>query len=365
MYLRGCTMIFAKNLVAIDFGSSSVKLLSLKKSGSKFSLLKRPVVEPIPRGIINQGHIEKVDDLKSFLSSINKKHKYCPKYKKLSISIGGNAAIVRRIEVDIVKGAGQLGEQIHQAAEQVLSNMNSLYWSYHVLSNYDSSSTSVSVILCAVKVEVVESYISAVKGGLKCKIGVIDTNISSLSNSYIYNYTNNQGLNALLDIGATCSSVVFFDNGVYCYSKIIGIGGDYYTSTISSDLGVDKQRAENIKLSLGQGNSVPSEVGGIINNIHDILASEINQSIDFFAKTVMKNVSDTSIKTLYLSGGGAKIPGLADVIQKSCNLMVDYFNPFGRVGCAVSKSALKKATEQANFYGVGLGVSIRQLDDNS
>ena len=357
-------MFYHKDLIAIDFGSSCLKILSLQKKGKKYVLVKKPIVETIPRGIIHQGSIEKADELRAILKTVAKKHNIFSKFKKLSIAIGGNASIVRRINVDLIKGAGEEEEQIRQSAEQVLTNFNTLYWSYSILDN-EGYESSLSVLLCAVKVEVIENYISVIKGSIGSKVGVIDTSISSLSNCYRYNYGKNQGINAILEIGATYSSIVFFYNGVYCYSKVIGMGGDYYTDSLSSDLGVDKDRAENLKISLNQGKSVPSEVGGIINNNHDILAGEVNQTLDFFAKSSILNIDNKTINVLYMCGGGALIPGIAPVIAKSCNVKVEFLDPFMRIGSSISKSLMKTAKNQGNFYSVGLGLGIRRVGDDA
>ncbi|MCY4444621.1 MAG: type IV pilus assembly protein PilM [Proteobacteria bacterium] len=354
-------MFYQKDLVAVDFGSSCIKVVALKKKGNKHILQSQPHIFSIPRGIINQGTIEKYDELVSEMKKVVSKSKLFSKTKRCALSIGGNAAIVRRVEIDYLDVNIPLGDQVRQLAEQQFSNFDELFWAYSEIDDPDNVGQK-SVILCAAKIDCVERYVSIMRR-VGFKVGVIDSSILCIANTFAYNCQKLPGLHMVLDLGATYSTVICFLNGIYCLSRVVGIGGDYYTACIASDLGMDEQRAENLKLSVGQGGSVSKNVAGVLHNVHELLAQEIIQTLDFFNKNHGLKTGVQSLQSVFMLGGSSMIPGLSQIISKKCGVQVNQLNPFYGVNMQVSKSIKKKVELQTAFYGVCFGLGIRQVDD--
>ena len=76
------------------------------------------------------------------------------------------------------------------------------------------------LILCGVKQEVVQSYIEAVRA-LGMRVGVIDSDILCLANMFQYNYGEIDGLSALVNIGASGSSVsLIYEGHIYTPGKL-------------------------------------------------------------------------------------------------------------------------------------------------
>jgi len=88
------------------------------------------------------------------------------------------------------------------------------------------------------------------------------------------------------------------------------------------------------------------------------LAEEIRRTLSLYG--VM--ASEESIRTIYLSGGGAKVPGLCPVLEQSLGVPVQIADPFRgfRVGKHIDKDYL---AESAPLLAVGVGLAIRRPGD--
>ena len=355
-------MFYQKDLVGVDIGSSCIKVVALKKKHGKHILAAPPYVENIPRGIVQQGTIEKLDELVDVLRMVMKKSKLFHKTKRCALSISGNSAIVRRMDLEIAKDVST-GEQVKQVAEQSFTTFDELYWSYAMLGE-GAAVGQKSVVVCAAKIDVVERYVTVMRR-LGVRIGVMDSSVLCISNMFGYNYMSVPGLNIVLDMGASSSAVICFLDGQFCHSRIITIGGDYYSSCFSSDLGLDPQRAENLKLSVSQGgSSMPDEVSTILMTVHESLAAEINQTVEYFNRGFGVRYGEQQPQGIFLVGGASMIPGLANVLNKKCGVKVHFINPFHRIQNQLSRGAKENLHRRSPLFGTCLGSGIRRLGDD-
>lgn len=353
-------MYFQKDLVSVDIGSSCIKVMGLKKKQGRYHLATRPYVEHIPRDIVHQGAIEKLDELVDVMRMVVKKSRLFSKTKRCSLSISGNSALVRRIDVEVVPEI-PMGEQVKQVAEQSFASFEELHWSFSVLGEVGTANQK-SVVICAAKINVIERYV-AVMRRLGFKVGVIDSSVLCIANMFAHNYASAPGLSMVVDMGASSSSIISLIEGVFCHSKIITIGGDYYSSCFSSDLGLDTQRAENLKLSISGGGSMPPEVGKILTTVHESLASEINSAVEHYNRSLGLRYGEQQLRGIYLTGGASMIPGVADMLTKKCGVKVHFINPFQGVTNQLSKSDKQNLLKQSPLYGTCLGAGLRRVSE--
>lgn len=352
-------MIYQKDLVGIDIGSSSIKVVGLKSKLGNYHVMHTPRIASIPRGLVQQGSIEDIDGLIEHVKKIMKEGKFLSKIKRCALSLGGNVVIVKRIEVDVVRDQQiDMGEQIREIAEQTFANFDDLYWSYYALPS--SVSTSRPVILCAAKIDEVERYISLMRR-VGMKVGVTDASVLSLLNTFKYNYTNLAGFHLLIDTGATHATVVCLLNGEYCFSRDSSIGGDYYTSAISKELSVDMNRAEALKLSVSEG-GVTAELSRALESVHQAFLQDVAQCIEYFDKKFSMKYGSQILKSIFLLGGGSLVHGLGDALANQFRVKVHFLNPFDRTKLHLSKSRCQELQAYSPFYGVSFGLGIRRVN---
>ena len=118
-------MFASSNLIALDIGSSSIKLCEF--SGGKNRRLENLGLEFLPPGVIQNGFISDSNSITSAIQALRKKSKVS-KWKKVALSVGGNSVLIKKITVDVQKDS-TFEEQAYFAAEQAFQvDLNDLYF---------------------------------------------------------------------------------------------------------------------------------------------------------------------------------------------------------------------------------------------
>lgn len=353
-------MFYHKDLVAVDMGSSCIKILSFKKRGRKYHLQHQPMVESLKRGVIHQGQILDLTELKNTFNHIHSRSVHFSKLKRCALAINSGAVMIRRFDVAGGESDGDFGSKVFQTAEQLINDFSTLYWGYSVVGEGMIPGTS-AVVVCAAKIEMVESYLSVIRSA-GMKVGVIDTAVTCISNALNYNYNKLPGFHIIIDIGSSSSNIVGVIDGVYCFSRTIVTGGDEYSTALSRDLGVDPDRAENLKVNLNDHNT-SAQVSKSLQRIHDSMAEEINSVLENFHRGLGVKLGGRDLDSVFLIGGGSRIPGLIETISKRCNVSVSLFDPFRKVGSSLSRAARRDLNSVKSFFGVSSGLGIRRVGD--
>jgi type IV pilus assembly protein PilM len=88
------------------------------------------------------------------------------------------------------------------------------------------------------------------------------------------------------------------------------------------------------------------------------LAEEIQRTLSLYGAIA----SEEGIRSIYLSGGGAKVLGLTNVMEEKLGVPVHLVDPFRtfRLSKNLDKASL---AELAPLLGVAVGLAIRRPDD--
>jgi type IV pilus assembly protein PilM len=308
--------------IGLSIGTSSIKVVELKKSGKGWKLLHFGIVQLpedviINREIVNQ--ISIVDSIKTLVGQIKLKS------KNVCTSLTGTSLIIKRMQVD-VPNIKELQEAVFWEAEQYLPfDVSEVVMDFHVLSRGKDNKTD--VVLVAVKKTVLETYMSCVQdAGLKPK--TVDVDFFALQNLFEASYPSNPSeAVAIIDVGASSMKIVIVHNGVPVYTKDAAVGGRMLTAEIQKNLNLSYADAETLKMSGAQDGTMPQEVRELMFGMAESFAMEIKRGLDFY------NASSAGAPVSYilLAGGGARLPELPRVVEEAVGLPTQLMNPFNSI----------------------------------
>lgn len=339
--------------VGLSIGSSAVKLVELKKSGSTWKLLHFGMVQLPEDAIINReivNPIAVVDAIKTLATQIRLKT------KNVCTALSGTSVIIKRMQLE-VPNVKELQDSVFWEAEQYLPfDVSEVVMDYQMLSRTKDAKTD--VLLIAVKKAILETYMQAVEGaGLKPKI--VDCDFFALQNLFESNYpTQPSEAVALVDIGATSIKIAIVQNGIPIFTKDAAIGGKNLTAEIQKHLNLSFADAESLKLS-GPGGGVPQEVNDLIHLMNENFATEIKRALDFY------DASSTGAPAAYilLAGGGARQAGLSKMVEDIVGKPVQLMNPFNIVTYDPGVFTPDYVANIGPVASIPLGLAIRAGSD--
>ncbi len=347
-----------KQLAALDIGSSCIKLAEMQDT-AKGHRLSRFYLMPLAKGVIVEGAVAEPEVLTATIQELIKKSG-CRR-KKVVTSISGHAVIVKKVSLPQMD-EGELRELIQDEAGKYLpfDDMSTVHYDFQILGESPFNPTQMEVLLVAVKKEIVEGYTDAIDAAGLIPV-IMDVDCFALETMYEENYEfEADDVAVLVNIGASITNINVVKGGSSIFTRDFTLGGSSVTEAIARNLGVSFEEAEKAKLEgLGQDPRARDQfLGGLI-AYADPICSEIERSIDYFRSTV----GAESIKQIYLSGGGAMIPGMAADLARRLGIETELINPFRRIACERGVIDPQMAGRIGPMAAVGVGLALRKIGD--
>jgi len=343
-----------KDLVGIDIGSSSVKLVQLKESKDGYQLVKVGMA-PLPaEAIVDNTLMDTssiVETIRNLISSLG------IKVTQAACSISGNSVIIRKIGFPVMT-ADELEDQIHWEAEQYIPfDINDVNIDFHILGPDEFDPAKMNVLLVASKKDIINNYV-AVFNEAGIALTVLDVDSFAVQNAFEINYDPAPDeVIALANIGSNIMNLNITRGGVSLFTRDVQLGGNLYTEEIQKKLALKGDEAEKMKIS-GMVSS-DDAVRGLILQVNETLAMELYRSVDFYNS----NAGEDKITKMYVSGGCCKTPFLLDAIQKRLNVPVEIIDPFQKIICSDKQFVPGYLKDVGPHVTVAVGLAMMRYAD--
>ena len=128
------------------------------------------------------------------------------------------------------------------------------------------------------------------------------------------------------------------------------------TRAISVNLGLDMASAEEYKKAYGMKEmELEGKIKNAIMPVFDSMAEEIRRAMALYSES-----NNQAIELLVLSGGGAKLPGLAEELTKLLGIEVQVIQPFLKIDCQKIVSPIDLEVEGYRF-STAVGLAMRDM----
>lgn len=350
-------MFFGKkpHLVGLDIGSRTIKAAEVVET-KKGRVLKNFNTINIEPGIIEEGAIKDPEAVSAAIRELFKDSKL--KEQNVAISVGGYSVIVKKINVKTMT-EDELHDTIHFEAEQYIPfDISDVNLDFQIIGESEQNPNQMSVILVAAKKEMVSEYVSLIQmAGLNACI--IDVDAFALQNIFEVNYAQEEENVALIDIGASKTSLNLLKGNSSVFMRDVSLGCGQINEKISSFADCSLEEADEIKLSRQSEKVSVEDLKGIVSTVVTDWCSEIKRALDFF----YSSYPEDQIKRIILSGGGANIIEFRKLLAEETATPVEIINPFENISVdnkSLDDSYLEQIAPQA---AICMGIAIRKMGD--
>ncbi len=349
-------MLFSRKIepIALDIGSTFIKLVQIKGSKGHYQLVKFGMV-PLPPEVIVEGAVmdagRVVEAIKELLTSQK------VKTKDVVISVSGSSVIIKRISVADMSDE-ELGESIKWEAEQYIPfSIDDVNVDFQKLGP-GAQEGQADVLLVAVKKDKINDYINLVKeAGLEP--AVMDVDAFALANMYELNYELEAGITALLNIGASVMNINILKDGMSIFTRDITVGGNRYTEALQREFGLTYEDAEKVKRGEAVEGPDREQVAGVMSSVTEDIVAETQRSFEFFRSTT----GSEKVTRVLVSGGCARIGNFTTVLSERIELPVEITNPFKNIKVDPKRFDPAWLQEAGPQSAVAVGLAIRRPGD--
>src|SRR4030042_4840784 len=145
------------------------------------------------------------------------------------------------------------------------------------------------VFLVAAKKDVMNDYISVI---MECGLNpvIMDIDAFALENMLAINYEiQKEETVAIANVGASTMNINIIKDNISCLTRDIFKGGNQITEEIQTQLHIDYEEAESIKVGKKIDVTSQTTIRNVLRTACESLAMEMGNSLEFFQSTTTNN----------------------------------------------------------------------------
>jgi type IV pilus assembly protein PilM len=343
-------------MLGLDISSSSVKLVELSRDKGGNLVLERCAIEPLERGWIADGNIEKFDEVAEAVRRLVKKSG--TKTKNVAMALPPSAVITKKIVLPGGMTDQELEVQVEAEANQYIPfPLDEVSLDFCVVGQSAASAGDVDVLIAASRREKVQDIQGlAEAAGLKPVVLDVESYASRLATARLIGNLPNKGVGtivALFEVGALTTSMQVIRDDEVLYDRDQAFGGAQLTQLIVRQYGFSLEEAESKKRS---GELPDDYESGVLRPFVESMVQEVGRALQFFFTSTPHNKVDF----IMLAGGSAALPGLTEAVTQHTSFPCSLVNPFE--GMEMGEGVrLKKMTREAPSYLTSCGLALRRF----
>lgn len=344
------------SIIGLDISSTAAKLLELSRQGDRYRV-ESYSVEPLPANSVVEKNIT---DMESVGDSIRRAVKRSgTKTKNVAVAVAGSAVITKVITMQADLSDDEMASQIELEADQYIPYaLDEVNLDFEIIGISKADPDTVDVLLAASRTENVDVRVGAAElGGLIPKI--VDVEAFALENvfSLLAEDIPGGGMGktvALIDIGATMSTLSVLHDGKIIYAREQVFGGKQLTEEIQRRYGLTYEEAGLAKRQGGLPDNYRPEV---LEPFKESMGQQVNRSLQFFYSSSQYG----QVERIILAGGCAAIEGADEIIAQKTGCEVTIANPFASMSLS-SKVREEVLQNDAPSLLIACGLSMRTVD---
>lgn len=350
--LRGFGTAKTSQVLGIDISSTTVKLLELSQSGDRYRV-ESYAVAPLPPEAVVEKNVNQVETVGGLIRELVSRSK--TRAQHAVAAVAGSAVIIKTIPMPAGLSEEDLEAQLTVEADQYIPYpLEEVALDFEELGPVEGRDDQVNVLLAACRQETIESRVDAIEvAGLTPAI--MDVEVFAMERALALLKTQmpmaNPGTIAMVDIGASMTTLSVYAGGESVYTREQLFGGKQLTDEIMNRYDLSFEEAGRAKKQGGLPEDYESEV---LEPFREAVVQQVSRSLQFF----FSSSEYTELDCVVLCGGVAAIAGLAEIIEERLSTPTIVANPFAdmSVGSRVNAQALAK---DAPAMMVACGLAMR------
>ena len=349
------------SLLGIDISSTSVKVVELSQTDAGYRV-ESLAVEPLPANAVTEKNIQDVEAVgECLVKAIKKSGSKC---KLTALAVPGSSVITKIITMPASLNDAELESQIELEADQYIPYpLEEINLDFQILGETKNNPDTVDVLLAASRSENVEMRTAVAEiAGITAKLVDVEAYTIEKATSLIVpdaNYNSNEEESdsfviAVLDVGATMTSLNVIENNELIYTREQAFGGKQLTEEIMRRYGLAYEEAGRLKKVGGLPDNYIPEV---LEPFKENMAQQVSRFLQFFYTAGQHE----SVDMIALAGGCASIPGIDELISTQLGIETIIANPFANMDLS-NKVNSQALSNDAPALMIACGLAMRSFD---
>ena len=342
-------------VLGLDISSTTVKLLELSHTGERFRV-ESYAVSSLPADAVIEKNINDVEGVANAIRNVVNQSK--TKLRTVSACVAGSSVITKVIDMPSGLSEDDMETQLTLEADQYIPYpLEEVAIDFEVQGPSLEGEGQVEVLLAACRRETIESRVEAIESAeLTTKIMDVEAYAMERAFGLIQHQLNIDDDNtvAVVDIGATMTTLSVLTNGHTIYTREQLFGGKQLTDEIMRRYGLPVEEAGLAKKQGGLPDDYEPEV---LEPFKDAVVQQVARSLQFFFSSSQYN----DVDYIVLAGGVSSMEGLDEMVQDKLGTPATVANPFAEMAISSKVNAVALSSD-APALMIACGLAMRSFD---
>ena len=340
----------ASNFFAVDFGSSSIKVVKLKNVERNPSVVSFGSVK-MPAGAYSsesEKHKKEISEaLKSLVKDLN------INTYNVATSLPDSSIFTRIVKIP-AKKESDLEEAVFWASKRnvpISLEDVQIDWSIVNSKQTEDGMTQYDILLVAAPKLLINRYVDILKNA---NLNPVFIETESLSLVRALSSINDATPSLILDFGySTIEAVIAYKN-MLLFNQTISTGSSLITKAISQEFNLEEVQAEEYKKNYGlDSTQLEGKIFRTITPIMDSIVNEVKRILNSYKST---EVGESPSKII-LVGNGSMLPGLVLYLAQNLSIEVEVGNPYSKI--YIDPNLKAKLPALLPGYAVATGLALK------
>ena len=310
----------------------------------------------LPQEAVVEKNINNIDDVGASIRNVINQGR--TKTKTVCAAVAGSSVITKIIPMPTGLSDDEMETQLTLEADQYIPYpLDEVAIDFEVQGPVPGREDRVNVLLAACRRETIEARVEALElADLVPK--VMDVEAYAMERAYTLVARHNdipaQSTVAIVDIGATMTTLSVLHRGVTIYTREQLFGGKQLTDEIMRRYGLPLEEAG---LAKKQGGLPDDYEHDVLDPFREAVVQQVSRSLQFFFSSSDFN----SVDYILLAGGVSAMDGLHELIQERLDTTTLIANPFTNMSVSSKVNAVALNSD-APAMMIACGLAMRGFD---
>lgn len=342
-------------VLGLDISSTTVKLLELSQAGGRYRV-ESYAVTSLPVDAVIEKNVNDIEGVTNAIRTVVAQSR--TKLKLAAAAVAGSSVITKIIDMPAGLSDDDLETQLTLEADQYIPYpLDEVAIDFEIQGPSPERSNQVEVLLAACRRETIDSRVEAIEGAdLTARIMDVEAYAMERAYGLIRQQLDLEveSMVAVVDIGATMTTLSVLNNGQTVYTREQLFGGKQLTDEIMRRYGLPLEEAGLAKKQGGLPDDYEPEV---LEPFKEAVVQQVARSLQFFFSSSQYNDVDYII----LAGGVSSMEGLVELVQEKLGTPTAVANPFAEMTISSRVNAVALSSD-APAMMIACGLALRSFD---
>ena len=307
----------------LDIGDLSIKLIQLQphwhpKRGRYFTVSEMRNVA-LPAGYIVNGEIQQPEEVRKKLLKLLEKgdHKRKITCPWVMADLPEPQTFLKIIDIELPEDQLTKEDVEFQAKKHLPLDMDQTYIDWQIL-NKGENEKNTKILLGAAAKSTADVYTYLLESVGLTPIALEFEGVSIARAMITANKEYINEARVILDLGATRSSLIIYDQNTIQFTQNLNFSGEILTTAIAQELKIDYQKAESLKIENGLliNKNYPKYINVAFEQT-DELIDQIKKALNFYREHI---TGANEVSHITMCGGHANLKNLSAVLTEKLGI---------------------------------------------